>query len=274
MSQNACSKLFAVIGCPVKHSFSPIMHNAWFKDENLNCSYLAVEVVPENLQKAFQAFKTLGFCGINVTVPHKNAAVKLVDFADDSVKAVGSLNTVAFKNGKLYGFNTDYLGFAADLKDKKVAVKNKNVFVYGAGGAAKAAVYALKKAGAKKISVSNRTFSKARKLALYFKAEAVKGAEISRAVSQADIIVNASSCGMNKTDVLPFKPYAVKKNAAVYDMIYGKPTPFKAFSKSRKLKYFSGEGMLVRQGAESFRIWTGIYPRIKKAEKLLKKFMR
>ncbi|MDR1941054.1 MAG: shikimate dehydrogenase [Endomicrobium sp.] len=271
---NADTKLFAVIGFPVKHSFSPVMHNAWFKDEKLNCLYLAAQISPKDLKQAFKAFKTLGFCGINVTVPHKNAAVKCVDFADDSVKAVGSLNTVAFKNGKLYGYNTDYCGFADDLKEKKAAVKNSSVFVYGAGGAAKAVIYALKKAGAKKISAANRTFAKAQSIARRFKVGAVKNAEIAEAISQADLIVNASSCGMNKTDALPFKPSSVKKDAIVYDLIYNKQTPFKIFAKRYNLKFFSGEGMLARQGAQAFKIWTGIYPDTKKASRLLKKFMR
>jgi shikimate dehydrogenase len=268
---NPETKLFAVIGFPVKHSLSALMHNFWFKEEKLNCRYLAFEVKPENLKKAFDAFQTLGFCGINITLPHKEAALKFLDFADDSAKAAGSANTVSFKNGRVCGYNTDCEGFGLDLKDKKISVKNKTVFLYGAGGAAKAAAYALKKGGAKKILVSNRTFKKAETLALKFGLTAVKGSEILKALNLAGVIVNASSCGMNKSDVLPFKASGANPKAEVYDLIYGKNTPFKAFAKKYNLKYFSAEGMLARQGAAAFKIWTGIYPDVKKADKLLLK---
>jgi len=175
-----------------------------------------------------------------------------------------------FKDGKTYGYNTDCGGFSRDLKDKKINVRNKTVFLYGAGGAAKAAAYALKKDGAEKIYIANRTFKKAQKLADIFGLTAVKKENTAEIASAAHIIVNASSCGMNKSDVLPFSAKPKNKKAVVYDLIYNKNTPFKAFAKKFNLKYFSGEGMLVRQGAAAFKIWTGIYPDVEKAGKLLK----
>jgi len=262
---NAKTNFFAVIGSPIGHSSSPIMHNFWFEEKKLNCKYLAFEINPANLKKAFAAFKTLGFFGINITLPHKNAAVKFIDVKDAAVKAIGSVNAVSFKNGKTYGYNTDCAGLSRDLKDKKINVRNKTVFLYGAGGAAKAAAYALKKDGAKKIYAANRTFKKAKKLARDFGLSAVKKENIGKAAAEAQIIVNASSCGMNKGDVLPFCAKSANKKAVVYDLIYNKNTPFKAFAKKFNLKYFSGEGMLLRQGAEAFKIWTGIYPDVKKA---------
>jgi shikimate dehydrogenase len=250
------------------------MHNFWFKEEKLNCKYAAFEVEPKKLKRAFDAFKTLGFCGINVTLPHKNAVIKFIDVKDASLKAVGSANTVLFKNGKTYGYNTDCEGFSGDLKEKKIDVKNKTVFLYGAGGAAKAAVYALKKDGAKKIYAANRTFKKALALAKDFGLTAVKGERSKDALAAADIMINASSCGMNKDDVFPFLTGQINKKTVVYDLIYNKNTPFKTFAKKFNLQYFSAEGMLVRQGAAAFKKWTGIYPDVKKADDILKAFAK
>jgi shikimate dehydrogenase len=268
------TKLFAVIGSPIEHSFSPPMHNFWFKEAKLNCKYAAFEIYPKELKKAFAAFKTLGFCAINITLPHKNAAVKFIDVKDASLKAVGSVNTVLFKNGKTYGYNTDCKGFSDDLKDKKIRVKNKIIFLYGAGGASKAAAYALKKDGVKKIYVVNRTFRKAQTLAKKFGLTAVKKERSAEILAFADIVVNASSCGMSKDDVFPFPIGQINKKIVVYDLIYNKSTPFKSFAKKFNLKYFSAEGMRVRQGAAAFKKWAGVYPDVKKADNLLKAFSK
>jgi len=266
----AQTKLFAVIGYPIKHSLSPLIHNAWFKEKNLDCKYLAFEVKPENLKKAFDAFKILGFGGINVTLPHKVAALNFADVLDASAKNAGGLNTVVFKNGRAFGYNTDCGGFIKDLKANRISARNKNIFVYGAGGAAKAVIYALKINGAKKITAANRTREKAAELAKKFKISAANEKQIPNALLEADIIVNASSCGMDKKDVLPFKAQKPKKTAVVYDLIYNKNTPFKKFAKVFGLKYFSAEGMLIRQGAEAFKIWTGKQPDIETAQKALR----
>lgn len=273
-SLNIETGLFAILGYPIKHSFSPLMQNAWFKKEKLNCIYLPFETDPENLKKTVGALKILGFKGINVTIPHKSAVIKYLDYADTAAKAIGSVNTIAVKNGKLYGYNTDYSGFASDLILKNVKVKGKNVFIFGAGGGARAVIYSVKNSGAKNIYLANRTYAKAVCLAKEFGIKAAGFTEASDIAADADLIVNASACGMNAADFLPFEIKDLKKTAVIYDLIYNKTTPFSKAARKNKIIYYSGEGMLVNQGAHGFKIWTGIYPDTKSALKLLGKFMR
>ena len=270
---NAETKLFAILGYPVKHSFSPQMQNKWFEKEKLNCIYLAFEPPPEYLERAIESLKILGFQGVNVTIPHKVEVMKYVDFIDEAAEKIGSVNTIAFKNGKLYGYNTDHLGFSQDLAAKKVNLKNKNVLVIGAGGGARAIAHALVSSGAKDVYIANRTLEKAEKLASIFK---IKVFDIGRAgelLPEIDLLVNTSACGMKKTDVLPFKVDKVKSSLVVYDLIYNKMTPFTRLAGDKGLKIFTGDGMLIQQGACGFKIWTGKYPDIEVAEKLLKKFI-
>ncbi|MCL2145278.1 MAG: shikimate dehydrogenase [Endomicrobia bacterium] len=271
---NTETKLFAVLGYPVKHSFSPQMQNAWFEKEKLNCAYMPFEVEPKNLKKTVEALKLLGFSGINVTIPHKTEAMKYLDYADKASKLIGSINTIALKNGKLYGYNTDYSGFSSDLISKNVKVKGNTALVFGAGGGARAVIYALKSGGAKHIYISNRTHKNAVKLAKEFKIEALSVSKISDILPKCKLIVNASACGMKKTDALPFEINNIGQDAVIYDLIYNKPTPFVKAAKENKIRFFTGEGMLIKQGAHGFKIWTGICPDTKSALKLLNKFMR
>jgi shikimate dehydrogenase len=268
---NTETKLFAILGCPVKHSFSPQIQNKWFEKENLNCIYLAFEPKPEDLKKTMESLKLLGFQGINITIPHKIEVMKYVDFTEKAAKKIGSVNTIVFKGGKLYGYNTDHLGFSQDLIAKNVRLKNKNVLVIGAGGGARAIVYALKESKAKNIYIANRTFENAEQLAEMFKIKAVDINNAGEVLPDVDMLVNTSACGMKKTDVLPFKADRIKNGLIVYDLIYNKITPFTKLAKDKGLKIFTGVGMLIRQGACGFKIWTGKYPNIEIAERLFKK---
>jgi shikimate dehydrogenase len=250
------------------------MQNAWFEKEKLNCAYIPFEIEPKNLKKAVEALKVLGFTGINITIPHKTAVMQFLDYTDTAAKRIGSVNTIAIKNGKLYGYNTDYSGFASDLIYNKVKVKGRSVLIFGAGGGARAVIYSVKNSGAKKIYLSNRTHKTAVKLAEEFNIEAVSAEKAAEILPETDLIINASACGMKKTDTLPFKISSFKKNAVIYDLIYNKLTPFVKAAIENKVKFFTGEGMLINQGAHGFKIWTGIYPDTKSALKLLDKFMR
>ncbi|MDR1784793.1 MAG: shikimate dehydrogenase [Endomicrobium sp.] len=271
---NTETKLFAILGYPVKHSLSPQMQNEWFKKENLNCIYLAFESHPDYLEETVKSLKLLKFYGVNITVPHKIEIMKYVDFLDEAAKKVGSVNTLDFKNNKIYGYNTDYLGFSQDLLAKEINLKNKNVLVIGAGGAARAIVYALKNSEAGNIYISNRTLRGAQQLANIFKLNVFDITKVKELLPEIDLLVNASSCGLKKSDVLPFNDIVrVKSSLVIYDLIFNKVTPFVKFAKRKKLKVFTGEGMLARQGACGFKIWTGKYPDIKFAETFLKKFV-
>ena len=273
---NASTKLLGIFGNPVSHSLSPIMHNDWFAKYKLNCLYVAFDVLPENLKSAVESVRTLNISGVNVTVPHKVEVMKYIDTVDDAAKTIGSVNTIVNKNGKLYGYNTDWQGFITDLKSKKINLKNKTVLVIGAGGAAKAILYALTKLKVKQICLTSRTFDKAKFVARKYKNISVININKipEKFFNNIDCLVNCSICGMKKEDKLPFTIKEFNKKIVFYDIIYNKETPFKKFAAKNKIKYFSGEGMLIYQGAVSFDKWTGIFPDTKKTLPLIKKFMR
>ncbi|MBR3654132.1 MAG: shikimate dehydrogenase [Elusimicrobia bacterium] len=272
----ADTKLLGIFGNPVNHSLSPIMHNTWFEKYKLNYLYVAFDVLPKNLKSAVESIRTLNILGVNVTVPHKIDVMKYIDTVDDAAKAIGSVNTIVNKKGKLYGYNTDWQGFIADLKSKNINLKNKTILVVGAGGAAKAILYALTKLKVKQIYLTSRTFDKAKFVARKYKNISV--IDINKIpvsfFKDIDCLVNCSTCGMKKEDKLPFTIKEFNKKIVFYDIIYNKETPFKKFAAKNKIKYFSGEGMLIYQGAVSFDKWAGIFPDTEKTLPLIKKFMR
>ena len=272
----ADTKLLGIFGNPVSHSLSPVMHNDWFAKYKMNCLYVAFDVLPKNLKKAVEAIRVLNVLGVNITVPHKVEVMKYIDTVDVAAKAIGSVNTIVNKNGKLYGYNTDWQGFITDLKFKKVDLKNKSVLVVGAGGAAKAILYALTKLRVKKIFLTSRTFDKAKLVAKKYKKISVIDINKISAnfLENIDCLVNCSTCGMRKEDKLPFSIKDFNKKIVFYDIIYNKETPFKKFAAKNKIKYFSGEGMLIYQGAVSFEKWTNVFPDTKKTLNIIKKFMR
>ena len=272
----ADTKLLGIFGNPVNHSLSPIMHNDWFAKYKLNCLYVAFDVLPENLKSAVESIRSLNITGVNVTVPHKIEVMKYIDSVDNAAKTIGSVNTIVNKKGKLYGCNTDWQGFITDLKSKNINLKNKTILVVGAGGAAKAILYALTKLKVKHVYLTSRTFDKAKLVAEKYKNISVIDINKVSAsfLKDIDCLVNCSTCGMKKEDKLPFTIKEFNKKIVFYDIIYNKETPFKKFAAKNKIKYFSGEGMLIYQGAVSFEKWTKIFPDTKNTLNLIKKFMR
>lgn len=278
MQKNISSdiKIVGIFGNPVSHSLSPIMHNSWFKKHKLNYLYLAFNVLPENLKSAIKSIKSLNIVGVNITVPHKIEVMKYLDKIDLDAKKIGSVNTIVNKNNKLYGYNTDWLGFIEDLKSKNIDLKNKKVLVVGAGGASKAILYALNKLKVKKIYLTSRTIDKAKLLSQQYKnifVSDIKNVSCD-ILKDIDCLINCSTCGMKKEDNLPFEIKEFKQNIIFYDIIYNKLTPFKKFALKNKIKYFSGEGMLIYQGVVSFDKWMGFFPETKNTLKLIKKYMR
>lgn len=252
------------------------MQNVWIKEAEKDFVYLAFDIKPADLKQAVQSIKIFNMAGANITVPHKNEVMRYLDYVDKSAEIIGSVNTVVNRNGKLFGYNTDSAGFIFDLKSKKVELKNKNVLVIGAGGASKAILHALAKLKVKKIYITSRTYKTA-----LINSKRCKNAfalEIGKIrkdfLKGIDCVVNASTCGMNKNDKLPFKIVEHNKDIIFYDLIYNKLTPFKKFALKHGLKYFSGEGMLIQQGAAAFKMWTGIFPETDGTLNLLKKFIR
>ncbi|MDI6896651.1 shikimate dehydrogenase [Methanocella conradii] len=254
--------MYGVIGDPIAHSLSPAMHNAAFKALGMDCYYAAFHVKGRYLHEAVNGARALGFGGLNVTVPHKEAVIRFVE-ADAAAREIGAANTIDFRTNKAY--NTDAPGAIASLEDSGVKVKGRSVLVLGAGGAARAVTYGLLKAGAT-VTIANRTAQKAADLAAYMREYGeVFGTgmdNLREKVSISDIIVNTTTVGMGQDETLVTADM-LSDRQTVLDLVY-RPVETRLLREARLAgaRAIDGITMLVRQGALSFEIWTGVKPPI------------
>lgn len=258
MNLTGSAEVYGVIGYPVRHSLSPVFQNAAFSHLGLNAVYVPFEIHPDHLREALSGLRLAGVKGLNVTVPHKEAVLELVDRLDPDAERIGAVNTLRFTEEGTEGYNTDWIGFLKALKELEDP-EGKRVLVLGAGGASKAVVYALVKAGAE-VFIWNRTPEKAKRLAETFGVQTVSSPE--EGVREADIIVNTTSVGLKEEDPHLFDYSLLSEGQAVVDLIY-RETPLIKSARERGCKTQNGFPMLVYQGAESFRIWTGCEPPLK-----------
>ncbi|WP_029551621.1 shikimate dehydrogenase [Thermocrinis jamiesonii] len=269
MNISGNTSLYGVVGYPVKHSLSPLFQNKLFEYVGLNAVYVPFEVKREELKTAFEGLKALNVKGINLTIPHKEAIVDMLDFVHPDAEKIGAVNTVKFGE-RTEGYNTDWIGFLNSLRETVGELKGKTVLVLGAGGSARAVLYALEKENAK-VYLWNRTKEKAKKLSEIFKSETVSSPE--EVLDSAHIIVNTTSVGLTE-DYLLFDYSLLKEGQVVFELIYGKNTLLKEWSQKRGAVYLDGLKMLVYQGLESFRIWTGCKPNPKVAFQALEKHLK
>lgn len=266
---NGSTKIVGLIGYPVSHSVSPQMHNAAFKALGLNFCYLPLSVEPVDLKKAIEGIRALNIVGVNVTIPHKETIIPLLDEVTKLPRLMGAVNMILNQEGKLIGYNTDGGGFVESLKlDAKVNPKGKKVVVLGAGGASKAVSIMLAETRIKSIVITDIIIEKAENLVEYinshFEIEATVSPLGSKAfqssINECEILINTSPVGMHpKEDASPL-PEKVKipSGIQVCDLIYNPPeTKFLKSAKESGAKTLNGIGMLVRQGALSFSIFTG-----------------
>ena len=261
------SKRVGLIGFPVEHSLSPIMHNAAFKALNMHdWRYDAMSIPPDILRLGLREPRDHGYIGLNVTVPHKEAIMEFVR-PDEKARAIGAVNTVDFRNN--IGTNTDADGFIHDLRAWDVPIEGERVLVLGAGGAARAAVYGLRRAGAE-VAIANRTQSRAQELVKHLRASAgLDGIGLTTLAEAAgwgmSLIVNCTSVGLHPhVDQSPW-PQALPfpQGITVYDMVYRPAnTALMRQCVARGGRAIGGLGMLARQGAIAFEIWTGVEPPI------------
>ena len=256
--------LYGVIGDPISHSLSPLIHSGWIRDHGLDAVYLAMQVPAGEFDETLKTLEHRNASGVNVTLPHKLDALAFADDASETAKVIGAANTLSrTKEGGWYADNTDAPGFLADLHDQGISsVGGKNVFVIGAGGAARAVVYALVGEHAK-VFIGNRTVVKAKALAVEFGAHAGMTLDDCYArMADADIVVNTTSLGLSGMTLdLPDG-----KGRLFHDISYGKGAGDVLQSASKRgWKTADGLGMLVHQAAESFQIWNGIVPSSAKA---------
>ena len=256
---SGATRVAAVIGSPVRHSLSPAMHNAAFEQLGVDWVYTAFDVTHGRAQAAVDAMRTLGLGGLSVTMPHKEGIARAVDSLDAAAAALRSVNTVVPQaDGSLKGYSTDGAGFVASLAAAGVGVDGRNVCVLGAGGAARAIIDALGRAGAARIAVLNRTFSTAQE-AVHL-AGAVGAIGVAHDVRDADIVVNATSIGMGSND-LPCDPAALRAGQVVADVVYHpRDTALLRAARAAGATAIDGLGMLVQQAALQQQLWHGHLP--------------
>ena len=242
------------------------MHNAAFEHLGLDSVYLAFNVDPQDIDEAVSSIRALGLCGINVTIPHKQSVMAGLDEIVPEASMVGAVNTIVNEDGRLKGYNTDVSGVLRALDSELgFTPRDKDVFIVGAGGAARAVIVAMCTGGARSVAITNRTCSKAEKLSeefsphfggIGFSAAPIEDA--AQMMEQTDIVINCSSAGMGDIEPLCLPLDLLDENCVVYDLVY-KPsvTPLVRDSRALGLRAESGLGMLLYQGVDAFEIWTG-----------------
>lgn len=268
---NTHTDLYAVLGHPIKHSLSPLMHNTALRALGLNATYLAFDVPPSRLPRLLPALQELGFLGLNLTVPLKEKAFDLLADLDESALQMRSVNTIKFFNGRAVGYSTDGAGFLLALQEEfGITVTGKRVCVLGCGGAGRAVAIACAFESAAKITLVNRSFNRAAKLAEELR-QISNTTEIELVPSdplawqtaglQAEIIVQATSIGLHPEDQVFLGAEAFHAGQWFYDLIYHvQETVWMKKAKEGGARAVNGLGMLLHQGAKALEIWTGRLP--------------
>ena len=259
-----------VAGWPVAHSRSPRLHGHWLQRYGIDGLYAPFAIAPSDFERAVRGLAAAGLAGLNVTLPHKEAAFALSDRADETARRLGAVNTLIFgPAGAIEGRNTDTFGFAENLKDGGLARAAGSAVVLGAGGAARAVVLALQSLGYGPIRVSNRTAERAEALvdalagAPGSGVEAVAWAERAAALAGAALLVNATSLGMAGQPALDLPLDDLPDGAAVTDIVYTPlETPLLAAARGRGCRTVDGLGMLLHQGRPGFHAWFGVDPAV------------
>jgi shikimate dehydrogenase len=260
-------KKACVIGWPISHSRSPLIHNYWLKLYGIAGSYERIPVEPAKLAAFLNGLAEAGFSGCNVTLPHKEAAFRLVETADENTRRLGVVNTVFLKSGKLLGTSTDGEGFIANLNSKapQLKLKNQKAVVLGAGGAAMAIIGALQGEGVAEIILANRTFDRSKLLCRKFgdNITPVNWSDRGTVLSEATLLVNTTSLGMTGQPLLEISLRKLPATAVVTDVIYSPlETPLLQQAKQLGLTAVGGLGMLLHQAIRGFELWFGMRPAV------------
>ena len=271
MAENQPYQLAGVMGWPVGHSRSPVIHNHWIAQLGLRGAYVLLPVQPEKLDDALRSLPVLGFAGCNLTIPHKVAALEIVDRVDLLAQRIGAVNTVVVEaDGTLTGLNTDGFGYIQSLLDVQPdwQADAGPVVVVGAGGAARAIIVALVERGAKEIRLTNRSVDKAKDMAAEFgrQVNAVPWEDRHEALSGAALLVNTTNQGMHGEPALDLNLRQLPSTALVSDIIYiPMETPLLAAARARGNATVNGLGMLLHQARPAFAAWFGVLPEVSPA---------
>ncbi len=266
------SKVFGIIGWPVSHSLSPVFQNAAFEYLGLDCCYVPFPVEAGKIDAAMRAIPALNIAGLNVTVPHKESVISCLSALSEEAMMIGAVNTITVSGERLVGHNTDGQGFIASLREAGEPVGGRSILILGAGGAARAVVFSLAERGANTIIIANRTVRKAESLteqvrqhfpAVKIEATGMEHADLKRVFHNVDMIINTTSIGLKREDPSPAPKEFLHKDLFVCDLIYNPPdTELIRYAKELCRGHMNGSGMLIHQGAASFKLWTGIEPPI------------
>ncbi len=266
---NKKTKQVGLIGWPIEHSLSPAMHNAAFAELGLDWSYSLFPTQPGDLESLLKNLDAQNIVGANVTMPHKQIIMPYLDHISDDARIIGAVNTIHVHNGKMYGYNTDGIGFLNALKEAGHEPAGMRVAMLGAGGAARAVIFSLAQAGVDRITVVNRTVEHGVRLsddmagafpACHIEFEPLSFETVSHLSKNIDLIVNATSVGMQPDDGISLWPddLAIPTDTIFYDVIYKPiPTLFLQQAQAAGQKTVNGLGMLIHQGVAAFEIWSG-----------------
>ncbi|HJU95330.1 MAG TPA: shikimate dehydrogenase [Nitrososphaera sp.] len=260
----ALTKTYCIIGNPIHHSLSPAMQNAAFAARGLNCTYIAFRVPEAELKESIESLRSINIAGFNVTTPHKTQVIKYLDELESTAKKAAAVNTVNNIEGIFRGYNTDVYGFIEPLRKRQVDFRGMHVLLLGSGGAARAVVVALAEQNSiARLVIANRDMGRANELAnlgagLGMKCEAVPLDRAQDSSPSCDLIVNATSLGMNnESSIIDYEH--ISKGSIVYDIVY-RPlvTDLIENAKYAQASIVYGYEMLIEQGAKAFEIWTGL----------------
>ena len=261
-------KKYLVIGNPIGHSLSPKLHNYWFEKNNIDANYDKRKIDKSEIQEIISEIKDGKLDGINVTVPFKSDVIPFLDTLSEESQITQSVNTIYKNDKKLVGHNTDIKGFELSLKETQFNLNNKTILILGAGGVVPSIICALEKLGVSQIIVSNRTKQKTERLKKYFSniITADWGDQ-----PEFDMIINATSLGLNKEDNINLNFKNINKEKLFYDVIYNpKETNFLRTGKNLGCQVLNGKMMFIYQAFEAFKLWHKVKPQINEE---LKKFL-
>lgn len=255
-----------VIGHPISHSKSPLIHGYWLKQYGIDGEYKTYDIAPAELESGVRGLVDAGLVGFNVTLPHKQNIMPLCKTVSDEARLIGAVNTITvLKNGDLHGHNTDAFGFAQNLKETVPDFKwdGATATVIGAGGAARAILYALHQNGITDIRITNRTRESAENLGAAYCAKIVDWDDRNSSLVGSDLIINTTSLGMKGQSPLDINLKGIHKNAVVYDIVYAPlMTDLLQQAEQQGAQIVTGIGMLLHQARPGFEAWFGHFPNV------------
>ncbi|MBP1177379.1 shikimate dehydrogenase [Paenibacillus sp. PvR133] len=263
--------LLGVLGDPIKHSKSPLMHKIALQAAGIEGDFVPLHVKPDQLEDAMKGIRAMHFRGVNVTIPHKVEVMKYLDEIDEGARLIGAVNTIVNDNGRLKGYNTDGIGYVRSLKEEtSVDLKGARIAVLGAGGAARGVIHALLEEQPESVIILNRTRDKAEQLALEWTTEAIpvrgySNEDAKNVLATVNVLINTTSVGMSPlSDELPLETSLIPEGIIVSDLIYN-PLETRLLRESREQRgctVHGGLGMFVYQGAVAFEYFTGVVPAV------------